>query len=131
MAKYAFPAIFHKEKDGKYWVEFPDIACDTQGDNLADAIYMAEDSLSLVLCAMEDAHDKIPTPSPINSIKKDSDSLVNYIAADTLEYRKKYDNKAVKKTLSIPEWMNTLAVDAGLNFSQILQDGIRQKLNIG
>lgn len=130
MAKYAYPAIFTKE-DNAYTVLFPDISgCITSGDSKPDAIEMAEDALGLLLCEFEDDESEIPEPSEPKDISVDENSFVTLIACDTIEYRKTYDNKAVKKTLTIPNWLNSKCERAGLNFSQILQEALIHKLNI-
>ncbi|NLW06693.1 MAG: type II toxin-antitoxin system HicB family antitoxin [Clostridia bacterium] len=130
MAKYVFPAIFTKEDDGQYYIEFPDLKnCYTQGDNLQDAYDMASDVLCLCLYQMEENGEPIPAPSDPENIKVNN-GFVSLVGADTLEYRKFYNNKAVKKTLSIPEWLNALAEREGVNFSQILQEALKEKLGI-
>ena len=132
MAKYAYPAVFTPEKDGGYSVYFPDIAgCYTQGDNMADAIFMAEDALELMLYEYEEGNKEMPKPSDLQKIKSNEGEIVSYVSADTLKYRKRFNNKAVKKTLSIPEWMNEAAMRENINFSQVLQDALVQRLNLG
>ncbi|MST81113.1 type II toxin-antitoxin system HicB family antitoxin [Bilifractor porci] len=132
MAKYAYPAVFTPEKDGGYSVYFPDIAgCYTQGDNMADAIFMAEDALELMLYEYEEGNKEMPKPSDLQKIKSNEGEIVSYVSADTLKYRKMFNNKAVKKTLSIPEWMNEAAMRENINFSQVLQDALVQRLNLG
>lgn len=129
MAKYAYPAIFTPENDGSYSVNFPDLeGCYTCGDSLEDAIEMAEDALALVLYGYEKDERKIPAPSSLDSIELNTGDFLNYIACDTMEYRKMYNNKAVKKTLSIPEWLNEAACSMGINFSQVLQEALLQKV---
>lgn len=128
--KYVYPAIFIKEKKG-YSVCFPDFEeCYTCGDDLKDAIYMAQDALAFTLFDYEKEHADIPEPSNIESIKLAKGEFINYIVCDTIEYQKRNNNKAVKKTLSIPQWLNEAAVSAGLNFSQVLQDAIKKQLNL-
>ena len=106
MAKYIFPAVFSQETDGIFSVSFPDIEnCYTQGDDLQDAYEMAEDVLCLILYKMEENNENIPTPSNPKDIQVNDTSFMAIIGADTLEYRMFYDNKAVKKTLTIP-WQN-------------------------
>lgn len=130
MAKYVFPAVFTTEDDGQYSIEFPDLKnCYTQGDNLQDAYDMASDVLCLCLYNLEEKGETIPAPSNPEDIKV-SDGFVALIGADTLEYRMFYDNKAVKKTLSIPQWLNTLAEREGVNFSYVLQTALKEKLGI-
>lgn len=132
MAKYAYPAVFTPEKDGGYSVYFPDIAgCYTQGDNMADAIFMAEDALELMLYEYEEGNKEMPKASDLQKIKSNEGEIVSYVSADTLKYRKRFNNKAVKKTLSIPEWMNEAAMRENINFSQVLQDALVQRLNLG
>ena len=131
MAKYVYPAIFTKEEDGLYSVEFPDIkGCVTCGDNLADAIYMAQDVLAFTLYDYERDNKEVPQASDIEDMKVPEGSFVNDILCDTLLYQRRNSNKAVKKTLSIPEWLNELAMNAEVNFSQVLQDALKVKLNI-
>ena len=128
--KYAYPAIFTKEDDG-YSVVFPDIdGCATCGNTLPEAMEMAEDALCLMLYDHEEDGDEIPVPSDIRRIDVDENSIVSLVCCDTVEYRKLYDNKAVKKTLTIPNWLNTLAERSGVNFSTVLQNALKQQLNI-
>lgn len=128
MAKYAYPAIFAPEKKG-YSITFPDLeGCYTCGDSLEEGLEMARDALALVLYGYEKEGRPIPEPSKLNTILVEDDEFVSYVACDTMVYRKMYNNKAVKKTLTLPEWMNEEATVAGINFSQVLQEAILQKL---
>lgn len=124
MSKYIYPAIFTKEEEG-YSVIFPDLeSCYTQGDNLEDALEMAEDVLSLVLYEYEKNQRLIPEPTPIKKIETTEQEIVSLVMGDTLEYRKRYNSRAVKKTLTIPEWLNEEASALGVNFSQVLQEAL-------
>ena len=131
MAKYIYPAIFTPEENGRFSIHFPDIdGCYTCGDDLADGLEMAEDALALMLTHLEDEKRQIPTPSAINNLIVENDAFVTYISCDTTIYRRLMNNTAVKKTLSIPSWLNDSAVAAGINFSQVLQDALIQQLHI-
>lgn len=131
MAKYAYPAVFTPEKGGGFSIRFPDLEnCYTCGDNMVDSLLMAEDVLALVLYGYERDGRKIPPPSDETGIPLPKGEFINYIACDTLEYRKMYNNKAVKKTLTIPEWLNEAAMAMGLNFSQILQEALLSKIQL-
>ena len=131
MSKYAFPAIFTPAEEGGYLVNFPDVpACYTEGDTVAEALEMANDVLCLRLYDIEESGKPIPTPSEISDIKTENGAFVSMVACDTLEYRKFYGKKAVKKTLTIPNWLNTLAEKANVNFSQVLQDALTEKLGL-
>lgn len=129
MARYVYPAVFTLEENGLYSVNFPDLeSCYTSGDNLQDALIMAEDVLAYTLYDYERDGKETPKPSSVDEIKTDNNEFVNYIACDTMEYRKMHSNKAIKKTLTIPEWVNEYAVAKGLNFSQILQEALIQRI---
>lgn len=129
MAKYAYPAVFTPENDGSFSINFPDLdGCYTCGDSLEDGIEMAEDALALVLYGYEKEKREIPVPSTPASISLNENEFVNYIACDTMEYRKMYNSKAIKKTLTIPEWLNEMATSMGINFSQVLQEALIQKV---
>lgn len=130
--KYAYPAVFTFDKeDNCYYVSFPDIEnCFTDGEGLPEAIEMAEDVLALMLCQMEDDKAKIPAPTDINTIKPKNNETVSLVFADTMEYRRLYDSKAVKKTLSIPSWLNAMAERQGVNFSAVLQSALKDRLGI-
>lgn len=131
MAKYLYPAVFTKEDVG-YSVNFPDLKnCFTSGSTLEEAMDMANDVLCLTLYAMEQDGQAIPTASTVNSITHDENEFVSLVGCDTIAYRRFFDNKAVKKTLSIPSWLNDMAERAGINFSGTLQDALKAKLNIG
>ncbi len=131
MAKYVYPAIFTPEKGGSYSVTFPDIeGCLTCGDDLNDALHMAKDALSLMLVHMEDEHEEIPVPTPIPRVVTKKGAFPTLIEADTIVYRNTLKNTAVKKTLSIPSWLNDAAIAAGINFSQTLQDALKAQLSL-
>ena len=133
MAKYVFPAVFRSapQEDGGYTVKFPDIPnCFTEGESLADALEAAADALCLMLYDMEESGDAIPVASSLSDIQTDNGAIISLVACDTLEYRKFYDKKAVKKTLTIPNWLNTLAERADVNFSAVLQEALISKLNL-
>lgn len=129
--KYAYPAIFSPEEDGGFSVFFPDIeGCYTCGNDLTDALEMAEDALALVLYGYETDCKPLPAPSSLSAVICKENEFVNYVSCDTLVYRKRYNNKAVKKTLSIPEWLNEAAIAMDINFSQVLQEALMQKVNL-
>lgn len=129
MSKYVYAAVFTKEDGGSYSVIFNDLeGCYTCGDTLEEAIEMAEDVLALTLYGYEADNKEIPKATPINEIKVKENEFVNYIACDTMEYRKMYNNKAIKKTLTIPEWLNEEALKNNINFSAVLQEALQEKL---
>ena len=131
MAKYVYPAIFTPEEEGGYSIFFPDLeGCYTCGDDLQDAIFMANDVLAFMLYDYETEGKEIPSPSKAEDVKKENNEFVNYVACDTVEYARMHNNKAVKKTLTIPQWLNDAALRKDINFSQVLQEALMQKVNM-
>lgn len=133
MAKYVYPAIFTPEDDGGFSIRFPDINnCFTDADDLTDAMQNANDVLCLMLYDIEQAGQEIPTASTVPEIQKQAEDgeFVSLIACDTIEYRKFHNSRAVKKTLSIPAWLNEMAERANINFSGTLQEALKKELNI-
>ena len=106
--KLYYPALFIHDGYG-YTVEFPDLpGCITQGDSFEEAFEMAEDAASgWILTSIEDG-EEIPSPSSLNMLHFEQ-GHVNFIPLDISEYAKKYSTRAIKKTLTLPEWLNTLA----------------------
>jgi predicted RNase H-like HicB family nuclease len=131
MAEYVFPAVFTKEDDGGYSIYFPDVdGCFTQGEDMRDGLTMANDALCLMLYHLEEKCEPIPTPSDPLDIEVGANSFISLVDCDTMEYRRFNDNKAVKKTLTVPSWLNTMAEQAGVNFSQVLQNALKEQLHI-
>lgn len=127
--KYVYPAVFTKEQD-IYSVTFPDLDIATSGESIAEAVDMAKDALCLMLYDMEEHGVEIPAPSDIKEVSCHEDSFVSLIDCDTMEYRRYFGGKAVKKTLSIPAWLNTLAEREDVNFSSVLQKALKAELGL-
>ena len=127
MKKVFYPAIFHVAEEGGYWVTFPDIPeCITEGDDMEEAYQMAVDALGLALTERMEG-EKLPEVSKVEDIKEDGKIVI--VQFDLYEYNKKHNSKAVKKTLSIPAWLNEEAIALNINFSQVLQDALMEKVN--
>lgn len=130
MNRLFYPAVFHAAEEGGFWVTFPDIPeCMTQGDNMQEAYEMAVDALGLSLTSREAEKEEIPKASSLDEVDAEDGTLV-IVEFDMAEYRRRNSSRAVKKTLSIPEWLNEAAVREGVNFSQILQEALMSKLGI-
>ena len=128
--KYAFAAVFSPEENGAFSVNFPDLqGCYTSGDNITDSVYMAQDALCLALYDMEQNNKPIPSASNPRDIEIKSDEFTSIIAVDTETYRRFYENKSVKKTLTIPMWLNERAEQANVNFSGVLQSALKEILH--
>ena len=136
--KYIYPAVFSLDMtdeafpNGVYLISFPDLPnCYTSGETLEEAYEMAEDVLNMALCGMERDKGEIPAPTSISIVQNNNvGDIVTIIKADTTEYLKKYDNKTIRKTLSIPRWLDTLALENNVNFSNVLKRALMQELNV-
>ena len=125
LKKLFYPAVFTPEDDGGYSVAFPDLdGCFTQGEIIEDAYKMAFDALGLAIDFLESEKRTIPSPSTPNEIKLNENEFVVIIEFDMLEYQKKHNSKSVKKTLTIPQWLNEEAMAKNINFSQVLQEAL-------
>ena len=137
---YVYPAVFYEE-EGKISVIFPDLGnLATFGDNVADAMRMAQDACGLHLFTALRDGDPLPVPSSLGEINpaailKDFEmesaaesAFVNMVLVDMTEYARQHSDKAVKKTLSIPMWLNTLCEEKSINFSKVLQDALLTKV---
>ena len=131
--KLIYPACFYPCEEGGYTVIFPDLpGCTTEGDTLSEAVEMAIDAASGWLLDEVENNKSIPQASDIKSViaNEYEDGFVSLISTDLDEYSKKLGNKAVKKTLTIPAWLNTIAEKENINYSQILQEGLKKRLGI-
>lgn len=129
MDRLFYPAIFHKAEEGGFWVTFPDIPeCMTQGEDIQHAYEMTVEALGLSITTMEEEGTALPKASEPDRIQVDTDEFLVVVEFDLMEYRRKHCSKAVKKTLTIPEWLNEAAIKAGVNFSQVLQEALMEKV---
>ncbi|MTK07325.1 MAG: type II toxin-antitoxin system HicB family antitoxin [Hungatella sp.] len=123
-----YPAIFQPEEGG-FSIYFPDVeGCITQGDSMSESYEMAFDALGNILSYLEESGKEIPNPSEPQEIQLVKDQFLVGIEFNMLEYKKKNDSRAVKKTLTIPSWLNELAIRQNINFSQVLQEALMSRL---
>lgn len=121
---FVYPAIFHQEVDS-YWVEFPDLeGCHTFGSSITETMEAAQEALSGYLLTLLEQGHTLASPSDISTIQAE-DGFCTLVSCDINQYK---DTKAVKKTLSIPSWLNDRAIDMGINFSQVLQEALLSKI---
>lgn len=121
-----YPAIFHKEENA-YWVEFPDlVGCQTHGSNLEEVMELSQEALGLYIISLEEDGIIPNAPSDIKYISTDSDSFASLIYTDVNKYRR--NTKAIKKTLTIPQWLNDESEKRHINFSSVLQNALKQEI---
>ena len=128
---YVFPAIIGKEKNEKeYSVFFPDLDVATSGVDEEDALESARELLGLVIYSKEQDKEKIPKPSKIESLKTGKNEYTTLVDVYMPSIRMAENSKAVNRTVTLPAWLNALAVSKNFNFSLTLQEALKQKLQI-
>ena len=137
--KNVYPVIFTPLNDEKdtVLVEVPDLKILTEGYGIADAMYMARDAIGLKGISYEDDGRIIPEPSGISSVDvskgtfaEDGEGYVSLVDIDFAEYRRRVDNKTVRRNVTIPNWLNQEAEKAHINVSRVLQEALMAKLNV-
>lgn len=126
--QYLYTAVFTPFEDGTgYEARIPDIPhCVTSGHDLTDALKMIIDAASMLIVIMEDAKAPIPEATPPQRFQAPEGGVTSLVCLDTDRYRMLNDTRAVRKNVSIPAWMATMAERRGVNCSQVLQDALRQ-----
>ena len=127
--KVVYPVIISKG-DMFYIASVPDLEIDTQGVDLAEAIDMVRDAIGVWLCCEQDCGRTIPKASDISSVDSNQNDIITLIDVDVEAYRRKLENRTVRKNLTIPSWLNDMAEKEDINFSQVLQNALKEKLRL-
>lgn len=123
--EYVYPAIFDQNDDDSYTITFPDLpGCISEGKSLSNALYMAQSALTQWIEYLLDEKESIPVPSQIQNINLADNQFVNLVRADIR------DNRAIRRTVSIPGWLDIKASEAGISLSKILQDALKERLKL-
>ena len=126
--KYIYPAIFDFDEDG-ITVTFPDLpGCITCGDNQEEALKNAKEVLELYMYSLEEDNETIPQPSNILDLEVENTQVIVLVDIWMVPVRDEMKNKCIKKTLTIPKWLNDLAIENNVNFSAILQSALKEYL---
>lgn len=124
MNEFIYPAIFHKNNDGSVTVLFPDLpGCITEGKSLGKAMKMAQSALNQWVDYLRDEKEPIPTPSDYTSIQLGDNEILSFLQADIR------DTRAVKRTVSLPKWMDDRVSEVGFSLSKLLQEAVQRKLS--
>lgn len=134
--KRVYPVILTQAEDC-ILIEVPDLEILTQGKDLADAIEMARDAIGLTIITMQDKEQDVPMPSIEANINmkaatfaEDGVSMMALVDIDVEAYRRKYDNRTVRRNVTLPNWLNKEAEKAHLNVSRVLQEALMLKLGV-
>lgn len=121
---FVYPAVFHKEGDS-YWVEFPDLpGCHSYGSSVTETMACAQEALAGYILTLLEQERPIAVPSDIGTLSAE-DGFTSLVSCNIDQYK---ETKAVKKTLTIPAWLNERAMARGVNFSQVLQEALLAKV---
>ncbi|MDR2090360.1 MAG: type II toxin-antitoxin system HicB family antitoxin [Clostridiales bacterium] len=128
--EFIYPAKFTAAKEGGYTVTFPDFrGAVTEGDDLKEAFDMAEDCLGGLLAGIEADKKKFPEATTLTAFPaNDKNEFINLIKVDLTEYKRRVNDKPVKKTVYIPKGLNDRAEELGVNFSRLLRDALTQEI---
>lgn len=128
--RYFYPAIFTYKEGSKIGVIFPDLGSATSGKDDADALLSARELLGCVLFGLEEEEENIPEPTPLSEIEVRKNECVVLIDVFMPSVRMAQVNRSINRTVTLPAWLNAIALENGINFSQVLQDALKSMLNI-
>lgn len=125
MTEYVYPAIFHANDDGTYTIIYPDLpGCVSEGKTMGNALYMAQSALSQWIGYLADHSAPIPAASRLQDIRTEKNEFANLIRADVK------DTRAVRRTVSIPKWMDDKVTESGLSLSRVLQTALKEQFHV-
>lgn len=128
--RYFYPAVFTYEDGKEIAVDFPDLKCATSGINEDDALLSARELLGCVLNGLEEDNEMIPEPTPLSDIQTSPNERVVLVDVYMPSVRLAHINRSVNRTVTLPAWLNAMALEHNVNFSQVLQDALKQQLNV-
>lgn len=129
--RYFYPAIFIYESGQEIAVDFPDLGCATSGTNDDDALLSARELLGCVLNGLEEDGEEIPAPTPLSEVKIKENERAVLIDVYMPSVRMANENRSVNRTVTLPAWLNAAALERNINFSQVLQEALKTKMNLG
>lgn len=128
--RYFYPAVFTYEPGCEIAVTFPDLGVATSGVDERDALMSARELLGITIFGMEQDGDELPVPSHVNDVEVEDNERAILVDVFMPSIRMANVNKSVTRTVTLPAWLNALAMENGENFSQVLQEGLRQRLAV-
>lgn len=128
--RYFYPSVFTYEPDCEIAVTFPDLGVATSGVDERDALMSARELLGITIFGMEQDGDELPVPSHVNDVEVEDNERAILVDVFMPSIRMANVNKSVTRTVTLPAWLNALAMENGENFSQVLQEGLRRRLAV-
>lgn len=128
--RYFYPAVFTYESGQEIAVDFPDLKCATSGINDDDALLSARELLGCVLNGLEEDGEEIPAPTPLSKVEVQPNERAVLIDVYMPSVRQAHINRSVNRTVTLPAWLNAAALERNVNFSQVLQDALKEQLHL-
>lgn len=128
--RYFYPAVFTYEPGQEIAVDFPDLKCATSGINDNDALLSARELLGCVLYGLEEDGEEIPSPTPLAEVETQPNECAILVDVYMPSVRQANINRSVNRTVTLPAWLNSAALEHNINFSQVLQDALKTQLHI-
>lgn len=129
--RYFYPAVFTYAPGQEIAVDFPDLGTATSGTNEDDALMSARELLGCVLYGLEEDGEEIPAPTPLSDMKTKENEWAVLIDVYMPSIRMAQVNRSVNRTVTLPAWLNAVALEHNVNFSQVLQDALKAQLHLG
>ena len=126
--RYIYPAVFSYDPDQEISVVFPDLDVATSGETDEDALLSARELLGCVMFGLEEDGEDIPAPTPLSQVKTEENEKAVLVDVYMLSIRMAQVNKSVNRTVTLPAWLNAAALERNINFSQVLQDALKQQI---
>lgn len=127
--RYFYPAVFTYEDGQEIAVTFPDLDVATSGENEDDALLSARELLGCALFGLEEDGELIPAPTPLSAVALESNERAVLVDVFMPSVRMAQNNRSVNRTVTLPAWLNAAALEHNMNFSQILQDALKERLS--
>ena len=128
--RYIYPAIFTYAPGQEIAVVFPDLDAATSGTSDSDALFSARKLLGCVMCGLEEDGAPIPAPTPLHKLHPQDNERVSLIDVYMPSVRMAQVNRSVNRTVTLPAWLNSAALERNINFSQVLQDALKTQLHM-
>ncbi len=128
--RYYYPAVFTYEEGQNIAAFFPDFDVATSGENDRDALLSARECLGVVICGLEEEGVAIPSATPLSKVKVEDNECAVLIDVFMPAVRMANINKSVNRTVTLPAWLNSKALENNINFSQVLQEALKAELSI-
>lgn len=128
--RYVYPAVFTYEPGQEIAITFPDLEAATSGVDDNDALFSARELLGCVMFGLEEDGEPIPTPTPLSAVSTQENERAVLIDVYMPSIRMAQVNRSVNRTVTLPAWLNAAALERNINFSQVLQDALKERLRI-